>query len=175
MTTTKKIAISITGCGVIGLACAHFLVLPQAQECIEIAEKISGIFQILGGVFAISGSLLGWSVTNISQTRTVLKDYSDNRRAEDIFHELSGLQITLIWCWAIVFSASIVAVLYSAAMFDYWIYFSSIALITALGHTIFLLMNMIKLSLLKIEVDNFDFENLRKSRKMPNHEIFDVS
>ena len=168
MTAKGKKGIYIILFGGIGLACAHFLVLPQAQKCIEIAEEISGIFQIFGGIFAISGSLLGWSVTAISQTRTVLKDYGDNRRAEAIFYELSGLQTSLIWCWAVVFTTSIVAVLTSAVMLSYWIHFSGITLMIAFYQTIVLLKNMIRLSILKIELDNFDFEEKRKELKSPS-------
>lgn len=168
MNETGKKAIYIMLSGGVGLACAHFLIFPQAQKCIEISEKISGIFQIFGGIFAISGSFLGWSLTAISQTRTILKDYGDNRTADTIFYELSDLQSSLIQSWAIVFTASIVSVLISAIMLSYWIHLAGFTLMIAFYHTIVLLKNMIRLSNLKIELDNYDFEEKRKELKSPS-------
>ena len=83
----KKLVIQAAGLGGAGLVCAYFFNLSTAQINLSTAQTISETLRTLGNISAISGSLVGWSVGWLSQSRTGVKDI-DYDAAEDLFNHL---------------------------------------------------------------------------------------
>ena len=170
----KRLILAISFGGV-GCACAytfHSLSTPQI-----IYETI----RTLGNISAISGSLVGWSLGWVSQNRTLLRDITYTDRAEELFHDLGELQTEVIWSWAIVVACSLLAI-FCAIMIKpptntgvsvdiqpklLWVFSACISLVMAIGHLLCLFSQMVAVFKLRIKLENFEFEKLRKKRNLP--------
>ncbi len=165
--------------GSLGSMCVYlFNLFPTPQTATEIVRT-------LGNFSAIAGILVGWSIGWISQTRTLIQGIKYSDRAEELFHKLGDVQIELIWRWIFVVACSMLAV-FCAIIINppindtsanatqpklYWMLFVSIILISvAIGYVFCLLVRMIDLTKLKIELDNYEFEELRKKQIRPETE-----
>lgn len=165
--------------GVIGGICAyvfHYLSTPQT-----IYETI----RTLGNISAISGSLVGWSIGWVPQNRTLLRDITYTDAAEELFYDLGKLQTELIWNWATVVAFSILAI-FCAIMIKpptitnasadiqpklFWIFSACISLVIAIGYIFYLFIQVVNLLKLKIKLENFEFEQLKKKRLLPEEEF----
>ena len=139
------------------------------------AETAAEMIQAIGNIAIIAGSLVGWSVGWISQSRVLIRDI-DYDGAEDLFRKLGDLQRELICRWLIVFVCSILAVFCSvimkapilnAKLFDFVFLASSGLLAIAISFVLYLFQRMLALSKLKTKLDEFERKQLRKKRFLP--------
>lgn len=162
----KKLAIQALAFGVTGGLVGYFFgpKLPPATA----AE----LTQALGNISAIAGSLLGWSVGWLAQSRALIKEI-DYDSARDLFRKLGALQHDLIWRWGIVFSCSVSVIICAVIMkipglqpetFLRVMTAASILLFIALGFVLYLFERMLKLAALKSKLDEFEHDELRKKR-----------
>ena len=177
----KKLVIQAAGLGGTGLVCAYFFNLSTAQINLSTAQTISEILRTLGNISAISGSLVGWSVGWLSQSRTVVKDI-DYDAAEDLFNDLGNLQKELIWRWVVVLVFSVLVIFCAILMrpstpadiqsnWSYWVYCVGFSLAIVVGYIFCLFYRTIGLAKLKISLDDFELKNLRKKRHTPDPEL----
>ena len=171
---SKRIILAIFF-GAIGLICAysfHLLSTPQT---------ISETIRALGNISAISGSLVGWSIGWVSQNRTLIRDITYTDAAVDLFYELGELQAELIWSWAIVVAFSLLAI-FCAIMIEPpkntavatdiqsklpWILVAGVSLVIAIGYILYLFGQVVSLFKLRVKLENFEFEKLRKKQNLP--------
>jgi hypothetical protein len=136
------------------------------------SQTVAELIQALGNISAIAGSILGWSVGWLSQSRSLVKEI-DYDAARHLFRELGDLQRELIWRWGLVFSSSILVIICAVVMkipnlnadAFRWIMTGATALLgVALGYVLYLFQRMLALSELKSKLDNFEQAELRKKR-----------
>ena len=139
------------------------------------AQTAAEMIHALGNISVIAGSLVGWSVGWIAQSRGLIRDV-DYDSAREIFHQLGELQIEIIWRWWIVFGCSVVvvacAVIMKMPQLDCELYrsillFSSGLLGIALVFILYFFQRMLALSSLKSELEEFERNQLRKKRLLP--------
>ena len=134
------------------------------------------IVQAVGNLSLIAGSLVGWSVGWISQSRGLIRDV-DYLGAGEIFQNLGDLQLEIIQRWGIVFVCSLLSV--ACAVFVkmpnpegrwplYLLSFSSGLLVIGVGFILYLFCRMLALSRIKSELEAFEREQLRKQRLLPS-------
>lgn len=159
--TLQAIFFGLTG-GALGYFFGPRLPAPTAAELIL----------ALGGISAISGSLLGWSIGWLSQSRSLIKEI-DYESARHLFRQLGDLQRELIWRWGVVFIASVVVITIAITLkipdlpvlpFRWLMAVGSTLLAIALGFVLYLFQRMLALSALKTRLDEFEHEELRKKR-----------
>lgn len=130
------------------------------------------LIQSLGNISAIAGSLLGWSVGWLSQTRNLIKEI-DYHSARQLFRKLGDIQRELIWRWGIVFCCSVIVIICSVVMKMsslsengfHWTMTAAIAFLgVALGFIGYLFERMLALSALKSKLDDFEHDELHKQR-----------
>ena len=130
------------------------------------------LIKSLGNISAIAGSLLGWSVGWLSQSRSLIKEI-DYNSARELFRKLGDIQRELIWRWGIVFSCSIIVIICSVFMkmsslsgcnFHWTVSAASSFLGVALGFIAYLFERMLALSALKSKLDEFEHDELHKQR-----------
>jgi drug/metabolite transporter (DMT)-like permease len=166
MTLFGKLALQAVIFGVVGGLIGYFLGtgLPRGTT----AELI----QSLGNISAIAGSLLGWSVGWLSQSRSLIKEI-DYHSARQLFRQLGDIQRELIWRWGIVFSCSIIVIIGSVVMKMtslsedgfHWTMTAAVGFLgVALGFIAYLFERMLALSALKSELDDFEHDELHKQR-----------
>lgn len=135
-------------------------------------ETTAELIQSLGNISAIAGSLLGWSVGWLSQSRSLIKEI-DYNSARQLFRQLSEIQRELIWRWGIVFSCSVIVIICSVFMkmsslsdcdFDWARTVAVGFLVVALGFIGYLFERMLALSTLKSKLDDFERDELHKQR-----------
>lgn len=133
------------------------------------------MIQVIGNISIIAGSLVGWSVGWISQSRVLVRDI-DYDAAGDLFLKLGDLQKELICRWLIVFVCSILAVFCAVIMkaptlntklFHCMFLASSGLLAIAISFVLYLFQRMLALSKLKTKLDEFERKQLRKKRLLP--------
>ncbi|MCC5839878.1 MAG: hypothetical protein JJT96_07130 [Opitutales bacterium] len=126
----------------------------------------------LGGISAISGSLLGWSIGWLSQSRSLIKEI-DYEAARHLFRQLGDLQRELIWRWGVVFASSVAVITCAITLkipdlapgaFRWLMAGGSALLMIALGFVLYLFQRMLALSALKTSLDEFEHDELRKKR-----------
>lgn len=161
-----KLALQAAVFGLIGSAFGYFL---GPKLPIQTAAELT---QALGNISAIAGSLLGWSVGWLSQSRALIKEI-DYQSARHLFRQLGALQRELIWRWGIVFGSSVASVICAVVMkipnvapvAFHWVMTASAALLCiALGFVLYLFQRMLALSALKTKLDDFEHEELNKKR-----------
>ena len=136
------------------------------------ANTAADLAQALGNISVIAGSLLGWSVGLLSQSRGLVKEI-DYESARHLFRQLGEIQRELIWRWGIVFSCSILVIICSVVMkmptlgaesFVWLMTVVSVLLGVALGFIFYLFERMLGLTSLKTKLDEFEHDELRKKR-----------
>ncbi len=135
-------------------------------------ETTAELIQSLGNISAIAGSLLGWSVGWLSQTRNLIKEI-DYHSARELFRRLGDIQRELTWRWGIVFCCSVIVIICSVIMkmpslsaSDFhWTMTAAIAFLgVALCFIAYLFERMLALSALKSKLDDFEHDELHKQR-----------
>lgn len=139
-------------------------------------QTVGELIQSLGNISAIAGSLLGWSVGWLSQSRSLIKEI-DYHSARQLFRQLGDIQRELIWRWGIVFCCSVIVIILSVVMkmptlpevcFQWTLTIAVGFLGIALGFIAYLFERMLALSKLKSELDDFEHEELHKRRLLEN-------
>lgn len=130
------------------------------------------LIQSLGNISAIAGSLLGWSVGWLSQSRSIIKEI-DYNSARQLFRQLGEMQRELIWRWGIVFTCSIFVIIFSvfmkmSSLSDcefHWAMMLAVGFLgIALGFIAYLFERMLAISILKSKLDDFEHDELHKQR-----------
>ena len=133
------------------------------------------MIQAAGNLSLIAGSLVGWSIGWISQSRGLIRDI-DYNAAEEIFQELGKLQIEIVRRWKVVFVVSLLSVILSVFMkmpdlecvwYALLLVFSSGFLMVGVVFILRLFQQMIALSHLKSDLEAHEREQLRKQRLIP--------
>lgn len=172
MNLASKLTIQAIAFGVAGGLAGYFLG-PIIQK-----NTATELTQALGNISAIAGSLLGWSVGWLAQSRTLIKEI-DYDSARELFRELGSTQHELIWRWGIVFSCSIAVVIGAVVMKNQsfapetqrLLLTSSTSLLSiALGFIAYLFQRMLALAKLKSQLDEYEHDELRKKRLSPPRE-----
>jgi len=169
MKLSPKLIVQATVFGALGGAAGYFVgpVLPK-----NVAAEL---MQALGNIGAIAGSLLGWSVGWLGQSRTLIKDI-DYDAARQLFRDLGNMQRDLIWRWGFALAASIgtigCAVILKTANLDpapfRWLFTAAASLLTvSLVFVGYLFERMLALAALKSQLDEFEHDQLRKKRNTP--------
>lgn len=139
-------------------------------------ETTAELIQSLGNISAIAGSLLGWSVGWLSQSRSLIKEI-DYHSARQLFQQLGDIQRELIWRWGIVFSCSVIVIIFSvfmkmSSLSDcgfHWTMTVAVGFLgVALGFIAYLFERMLALSALKSQLDDFEHDELHKQRLLEN-------
>lgn len=98
-----KLGIETVAIATLGGSAAYFLVpLLPGQIAAEVVAAI-------GGTLAVSGSLLGFAVSWLGQSRTMLRDI-DYDSAGELFTNLAKIQRELIVRWGVVLICSLIVV-----------------------------------------------------------------
>ena len=166
MSVTTKFCIEILIGGAVGLSVAYFF------GCKLPTQTAAELIRSLGNLSAITGSLVGWSVSWISQSRSLIRDI-DYDAARDLFDQLGNLQKELIWRWLIVLVSSIGAVAGAvlinapALNTDLFFWVSSSLLSIAILFVLLLFRQMLALLSLKLRLDEFERSQLKKRRLLP--------
>ena len=135
-------------------------------------ETTAELIQSLGNISAIAGSLLGWSVGWLAQSRSLIKEI-DYNPARQLFRQLGDIQRELIWRWGIVFSCSVIVIICSVFMKMpslsdcgfHWVMTAAVGFLgVAMGFIVYLFERMLALSALKSKLDEFEHEELHKER-----------
>lgn len=131
-------------------------------------EKTTLILQALGGLSAISGSLVSWSLGWVSQSRTIIREI-DYYAVRILFSKLEGVHNELIRRWVVVLACSATVILFTilVVLSKTWVYILTPILLIAKGNIAFLFWRMFGLSALKTELDNFEYKEVRKKRNIP--------
>lgn len=174
MSLFGKLSLQAVIFGVVSGLLGHFvgLALPR--------QTLAELIQSLGNISAIAGSLLGWSVGWLSQSRSLIKEI-DYHSARQLFRQLGEIQRELIWRWGIVFCCSVIVIILSVVMniptltkfSSQWTLTIAVGFLgIALGFITYLFERMLSLSKLKSDLDDFEHEELRKRRLLekPNLE-----
>ncbi len=169
MAPSAKIFLQAICAAVGGGICGYFFVMNLPTQ--TAAEMIHA----LGNISVIAGSLVGWSVGWIAQSRGLIRDI-DYEAAREIFYQLGELQIEIIWRWWIVFGCSVVvvacAVIMKMPQLDCELYRSILMLSSgllgiALVFILYFFQRMLALANLKSKLDKFERDQLRKKRFLP--------
>ena len=169
MKSAAALSLQATFFATVGASCGYYFGMSLPPQ--TTAEMI----QALGNISVIAGSLVGWSVGWIAQSRGLIRDI-DYNSAIAVFRQLGELQIEIIWRWLIVFSCSVVAVTCSVIMkmpklntesYCGMLVISSGLLGVALAFILYLFQRMLALASLKSQLDEFERDQLRKSRLLP--------
>ena len=129
----------------------------------------------LGNISVIAGSLVGWSVGWIAQSRGLIRDV-DYDSAREIFDQLGELQIEIIRRWLIVFVCSVFVIAFAVIMkmpqlnselYRCILILSSGLLGIALVFILYFFQRMIALSHLKSKLEELERDQLRKKRLLP--------
>lgn len=167
MSMTTKFCIQILIGGSVGLSVAYFF------GCKLPTQAAAELIKSLGNLSAITGSLVGWSVSWISQSRSLIRDI-DYGAARCLFDQLGNLQKELIWRWLIVLVSSIGAVAGAVIMnaptlnTDLFFWVSSSLLSIAIFFVLLLFWQMLALLNLKLRLDEFERSQLKKQRLLPD-------
>lgn len=173
MNLIKSLSIQAFIIGLVGGLVGYFLG-PELP-----VDTAADLAQALGNISAIAGSLLGWSVGWLSQSRSLIKEI-DYESARHMFRQLGETQHELIWRWGIVFGCSILVIICSVVMkmpnlgtepFRWIMTAAALLLGVALGFIFSLFLKMLHLASLKTKLDDFEHDELRKKRllaKDPN-------
>ena len=172
MRWTIRLYIQAVIFGAIGAALAYFFSAKLPTQ--TAAEMI----RTLGNISAIAGSLVGWSVSWIAQSRGLIRDI-DYDAAGKLFQQLGELQKELIWRWTVVFGCSVVAIACSvltttsepnSESFRWMFVASSGLLAIAISFVLYLFRQMLALYKLKAKLDDFERSELRRKRLLPEVE-----
>ncbi len=140
------------------------------------SETISDLFKILGGIVAVSGSLLGWTAGWLDQTRTRVKEI-DYNSAVHLFQKVGFSQKQLIWRWGIALLCSVIVVVGSIflklqsidVIIVQAVFILSSALISVALFSVFsLFQSMLASAELKAKLEEFEHEELRRLRNTPD-------
>lgn len=169
MRPSAKISLQAVFAAILGVSLCYFFGMNLPTQ--TAAEMIHA----LGNVSVIAGSLVGWSVGWIAQSRGLIRDI-DYDSAGEIFRQLGELQIEIIWRWWIVFGCSVVvvacAVMMKMPQLDCELYRSILMLSSgllgiALTFILYFFQRMLALANLKSRLDEFERDQLRKKRFLP--------
>jgi hypothetical protein len=166
-----KLGVEAAAAAVAGGACGYFFApLVPGQISAEVVAAT-------GSTLAVSGSLLGFAVSWLGQSRTMLRDV-DYDRAGELFTELAHIQRELIFRWGVVFACSLVVVAIAAVLkgvaagqplahglgFRIGLAGAVAALSAAMVFVWRLFSAMLAVSDLKSKLDEHEREDLRKKR-----------
>ena len=166
MNWTIRLYIQAAIFGLTGAALAYFFSAKLPTQ------TVAEMMRTLGNISAIAGSLVGWSVSSIAQSRGLIRDI-DYDAAEELFQQLGELQKELIWRWIVIFGCSVVAIACAvltttsepnSGSFPWMFVASSIPLAIAISFVLYLFRQMLALSRLKARLDDFERSELRKKR-----------
>ena len=169
MPPSAKISLQAICAAIGGGICGYFFVMNLPPQ--TAAEMI----QALGNLSIIAGSLVGWSVGWIAQSRGLIRDV-DYSSAREIFQQLGELQIEIIRRWWIVFVCSIVTIACAVIMkmpqldcewYRYLLPFSSGVLGIALVFILYFFQRMLALSRLKSKLEELERDQLRRNHLLP--------
>ena len=158
--------------GIMGAGLGYVGGAPGAPFPVQTAAEM---IQTIGNISVIAGSLVGWSVGWISQSRMLIRDV-DYDAAGDLFRQLGELQRELVWRWLLVFVCSLGAVFCAVIMkmprlnaeHVRWVSMASYSLLAvALVFVLYLFHRMLALTHLKTKLDEFERNQLRKKRLLP--------
>lgn len=147
------------------------------------SETISELFKLLGGIVAVSGSLLGWTAGWLDQTRTRVKEI-DYNSAIHLFQEVGFSQKRLIWRWGLALFCSIVVVVGSLPiksksldiLLVQTVFIACSALIMVALFSVFsLFQSMLASAELKAKLEEFEHSELRKLRNTPNKDDISIN
>ncbi|MBX3282017.1 MAG: hypothetical protein KF756_06015 [Acidobacteria bacterium] len=139
------------------------------------SDTISELFKLLGGIVAVSGSLLGWTAGWLDQTRTRVKEI-DYNSAIHLFQEVGFSQKRLIWRWGLALFCSVVVVVGSVALksksldariVETTFVVCSALIMVALFSVFSLFQSMLASAELKAKLEEFEHSELRKLRNTP--------
>jgi hypothetical protein len=172
MRTRWKLGIETVAAAALGGYAAYFFVpLLPGQIAAEVVAAI-------GGTMAVSGSLLGFAVSWLGQSRTMLRDI-DYDSAAELFTNLAQIQRELIIRWGVVLACSLIVVGVAAVLkgvaagqpppslgygFRYGLSATVSALTVGIVFVWQLFSAMIAVSDLKSKLDEHEREELRKRR-----------
>ena len=164
MTLLQRLLLQVFVFGTIGSVVGYYggVKLPE--------DTIAELVQSIGNISAIAGSLLGWSVGWLTQSRGLVKEI-DYNSARDLFRQLGDMQKELTWRWGIVFSSSVIGIIISVIMkmpnvtddcFRAMIAIAAGFLCVSLGFIGYLFERMLALSVLKSQLDEYEHDELHK-------------
>ena len=174
MAMPAKLTLQFCGFGVTGIVGGAILLTDLPTQ------TAAEIVQAVGNLSLIAGSLVGWSVGWISQSRGLIRDV-DYNKAREIFQQLGDLQLEIIWRWWIVFVCSLLAVACSIFVkmpnlrcIWHWhavlLSFGSGMLMVSVFFVCYLFQRMLALSRLKAELETHERDELRKKNLLPSAE-----
>lgn len=137
------------------------------------ADVAKELLKALANVVAISSSILGFSISWLSHSKTAIKGICYDA-ADDLFAKLAELQTLMLWRWGIGLGSSFAAVLITAFLSDpaktySWAIPTATALLTpALLFVFALFAEMIRASRLKHQLDEHERNELRKQHNLPD-------
>ena len=167
-----KLGIETVAAAALG-GCAAYSLVPLLPGQIA-AEVVAAI----GGTLAVSGSLLGFAVSWLGQSRAMLRDI-DYDSASELFTNLAQIQRELIIRWGVVLACSLFVVGVAAVLkgvaagqpppslgvgFRYGLAATVSALTVGIVFVWRLFAAMIAVSDLKSKLDEHEREELRKRR-----------
>ena len=173
-TMTKRFTVPAIFFGGVGYGCAFFWAPPT--------ETTVTMIQVFSGLFAFSGSLAGWNISSVTQIRTQIKGMKYSDKLEEFFRELGRARKELMWRWLVTTICASLTIVFSIpikpltnANVDikpepHWFLLSCISLSIAIGYALILFVQMIILTDRTIELDDFEFEQLRKKQLLPDTE-----
>ena len=139
-------------------------------------QTVAEIARTVGNLSLIAGGLIGVSVGWISQSRGIVRDIDYNNVAIEIFQELGKLQIEIIRRWEVVFVSSLLSVACAILMemrdlnCVWYILLLVLSLALATVGVVFILylfQRMLALSHLKSELEEYEHNELRRKRMIP--------
>ena len=135
-------------------------------------QATADMVQVLGNVSIVSGSLVGWSIGWLTQSRGIIRDI-DYDAAGDAFRDLGTVQVEMIQRWWIVFVSSFSAIVCAVIMkipgigaswYCILLPLSSALLVTAVIFIFNFFYRMQDLSKLKSELEEYERTELKKHR-----------
>jgi hypothetical protein len=140
------------------------------------SDSVGELLKLLGGITAISGSLLGWTAGWLDQSRSHIKQVHYTPAAVSLFQEIGRSQKKLIWRWGVALATSLVVVVASVVVknkvLDVRIVQSVFIIATALLSVslfsiVSLFQSMLASAALKAQLEEYELEEVRKSKNTP--------
>ena len=133
------------------------------------------LLQVIGGITAVGGSLLGWSAGWLDQSRALVKDI-DYNGAEQLYRKMREAQSKLIWRWGIALSSSLIVVVSSVIVgkdtldpnlvktaYVVCLVFLSVSLLSVFS----LFRSMLASAEIRARLEDYQLGELRKLRNAP--------
>jgi hypothetical protein len=109
MDTCRNLFVKTLFLASIAGAASYFLI-----PCIP-AKILADILVATGATMSITGTLLGFAVSWLGQSKAILKEI-DYDRAEELFKDLASIQRGLILRWGLIITCSIAVVILSVIL-----------------------------------------------------------